>query len=150
MGVETSFSCQVIFISGRETTKGNMERRINNKKQYEGKKILHNYAVASAFLTIRLLSCTILCQTTRTQGILQMNQHGGTRTRTSEEVFDIVFTNKSETRAWWGFFWRRRSKGNKIVCQLGRKNHFIIFFKFILTTDSDPLSDKLKQHTHNL
>lgn len=38
MGVETLFSCQVIFISGREITRGNMERRINNKKQYEGKK----------------------------------------------------------------------------------------------------------------
>lgn len=38
MGVETLFSCQVIFISGRGITRGNMERRINNKKQYEGKK----------------------------------------------------------------------------------------------------------------
>lgn len=38
MGVETLFSCQAIFISGREITRGNMERRINNKKQYEGKK----------------------------------------------------------------------------------------------------------------
>jgi len=38
MGVETSFSSQIVFISGREITEGDMERRINNKKQYEGKK----------------------------------------------------------------------------------------------------------------
>lgn len=70
MGVETLFSCQVVFLSGREITEGNMERRINNKKHYEGKKILHNYAIASAFHAIRFLPCTILCQTTHMQGIL--------------------------------------------------------------------------------
>lgn len=83
--------------------------------------------------------------------------------RGTEEVFDIVFMNKSETRAWQGFFFlmfvcfvflrRRRTKGKKIVCQLWRKKHFITFLNFILTTDSvqhHPLCDKLKWHTHNL
>lgn len=62
MGVETLFSCQVIFISGREIGKRNMKRRISNKKQNNGAKILHNYQVASAVLTIRFLAWTTLCK----------------------------------------------------------------------------------------
>lgn len=150
MGVKT-FSCQVIFISGREITKGNMERWINNKEQYEGEKSFIIMLLLLPFspsdsspvphcakpLTRRASSRWI---STVARGL----QHTSEAQR---RCLILYLWTKQRQELGGGFFWRkRRNKGNKIVYQLGRKKkHFIIFLEFILTIDTvQPhlLSDK--------
>lgn len=74
----------------------NMVKGINNREQQE-EKYSFNYAVISASFSSRILSYTTPCRTTCMWCVLQMNQHHGTvHLRGLQEVFDIVFMNKSE------------------------------------------------------
>lgn len=157
MGVETLFSCQVIFISGREITRGNMERRINNKKQYEGKKSFIIMLLPLPF-SLSDSSPVPYCAKALTHRAssrwINTVAHGFEQTSEAQRRCLILYlwTNRRQEHGRVGFFGGGGVKKVRLYASLGGKtSHY--FLKFVLTTDSvllHPLSGKLKQHTHSL